>query len=36
MGEKQLKGSELAGKNLGLVGFGRIAQGVGSIAQALG
>tara|TARA_B100001741_G_scaffold57537_2_gene45052 strand:+ start:1178 stop:2161 length:984 start_codon:yes stop_codon:yes gene_type:complete len=34
--KKQLKGSELAGKNLGLVGFGRIAQGVGSIAQALG
>lgn len=34
--KKLFKGSELAGKNLGLVGFGRIAQGVGSIAQSLG
>ena len=34
--KKQFKGSELAGKNLGLVGFGRIAQGVGAIAQSLG
>ena len=34
--KKQFKGSELSGKNLGLVGFGRIAQGVGSIAQSLG
>jgi len=34
--KKQMKGSELSGKSLGLVGFGRIAQGVGSIAQALG
>ena len=31
-----MKGTELSGKNLGLIGFGRIAQGVGSIAQALG
>tara|TARA_B100000925_G_scaffold27463_1_gene18372 strand:- start:3663 stop:4646 length:984 start_codon:yes stop_codon:yes gene_type:complete len=34
--KKHFKGSELAGKNLGLVGFGRIAQGVGAIAQSLG
>ena len=34
--KKQFKGSELAGKNLGLVGFGRIAQGVAAIAQSLG
>ena len=34
--KKLFKGSELAGKNLGLVGFGRIAQGVGAIAQSLG
>ena len=34
--KKLFKGSELAGKNLGLVGFGRIAQGVGSVAQSLG
>ena len=34
--KKQFKGSELAGKNLGLVGFGRIAQAVGAIAQSLG
>ncbi len=34
--KKQFNGSELAGKNLGLVGFGRIAQGVGAIAQSLG
>ena len=34
--KKQFKGSELSGKNLGLVGFGRIAQGVGLIAQSLG
>lgn len=34
--KKAMKGTELSGKNLGLIGFGRIAQGVGSIAQALG
>ncbi len=34
--KKKMKGSELAGKTLGLVGFGRIAQSVGSIAQAMG
>lgn len=34
--KKAMKGSELHGKNLGLVGFGRIAQGVGAVAQALG
>jgi len=34
--KKSMKGSELAGKNLGLVGFGRIAQGVGAVAQSLG
>ncbi len=34
--KKRLSGSELAGKRLGLVGFGRIAQGVGQAARALG
>ena len=34
--KKAMKGTELSGKNLGLIGFGRIAQGVGAIAQALG
>ena len=34
--KKIMKGTELSGKNLGLIGFGRIAQGVGAIAQALG
>ena len=34
--KKLLKGSELAGKNLGLVGFGRIAQKVGAVAQTIG
>ena len=34
--KKSLKGSELGGKRLGLVGFGRIAQGVGSMAQSFG
>jgi len=34
--KKSLKGSELAGKRLGLIGFGRIAQGVGRVAQAIG
>lgn len=34
--KKELKGTELYGKRLGLVGFGRIAQGVASVAQAFG
>jgi len=34
--KKALTGSELSGKSLGLIGFGRIAQSVGNIAQALG
>jgi len=31
-----MKGTELNGKNLGLIGFGRIAQGVANVAQNLG
>jgi D-3-phosphoglycerate dehydrogenase len=31
-----MKGSELSGKALGLIGFGRIAQSVGRIAQSIG
>ncbi len=34
--KKDLKGTELSGKNLGLIGFGRIAQGVAKVAHALG
>lgn len=34
--KKAMKGTELFGKNLGLIGFGRIAQGVSSIAQLFG
>jgi D-3-phosphoglycerate dehydrogenase len=34
--KKNLVGTELSGKNLGLIGFGRIAKGVARIAQALG
>lgn len=34
--KKDLKGTELSGKRLGLIGFGRIAQGVGQIARAFG
>ena len=33
---KELKGTELSGKSLGLIGFGRIAQGVGRVAKMLG
>jgi D-3-phosphoglycerate dehydrogenase len=34
--KKILKGTELSGKRLGFIGFGRIAQGVGKIAGAFG
>ncbi|MGB1419464.1 MAG: hydroxyacid dehydrogenase [Poseidonia sp.] len=34
--KKAMNGSELSGKALGLIGFGRIAQSVGRIAQAIG
>lgn len=34
--KKQMKGTELSGKSLGLIGFGRIAQGVAKVAQAFG
>jgi len=34
--KKSLKGSELSGKNLGFIGFGRIAQGVAKVAKSLG
>ena len=34
--KKELKGTELFGKRLGLIGFGRIAQGVANVAQAFG
>lgn len=34
--KKQLRGTELSGKRLGLIGFGRIAQGVGQVARSLG
>ena len=34
--KKSLKGTELAGKRIGFIGFGRIAQGVGRIARAIG
>ena len=34
--KKNLVGTELSGKNLGLIGFGRIAKGVARIAQTLG
>ena len=34
--KKELVGTELSGKSLGLIGYGRIAQGVGNIANALG
>jgi D-3-phosphoglycerate dehydrogenase len=34
--KKAMVGTELSGKSLGLIGFGRIAQGVGIVAQAMG
>ena len=34
--KKQLKGTELSGKKLGLVGFGRISKGVANISNNLG
>tara|TARA_B100000029_G_C17503477_1_gene933548 strand:- start:4 stop:1002 length:999 start_codon:yes stop_codon:yes gene_type:complete len=34
--KKILKGTELSGKNLGFIGFGRIAQGVAAVAKTLG
>ena len=34
--KKELTGTELYGKRLGLIGFGRIAQGVARVAQAFG
>ena len=34
--KKQMKGTELSGKCLGLIGFGRIAQGVAKVAKTLG
>ena len=34
--KKSLKGTELSGKRIGFIGFGRIAQGVGHVAKSLG
>ncbi len=34
--KKHLRGSELGGKRLGLIGFGRIARGVSELAHAFG
>ena len=34
--KKEMKGTELFGKNLGLIGFGRIAQGVAVVAKSMG
>ena len=34
--KKELSGSELRGKNLGLLGYGRIAKGVAEIARSIG
>ena len=36
MVQKTLKGTELSGKRIGFIGFGRIAQGVGRVAHAMG
>ncbi|MBT4067048.1 MAG: hydroxyacid dehydrogenase [Euryarchaeota archaeon] len=34
--KSEMKGTELSGKCLGLIGFGRIAQGVAAVATAMG
>ncbi len=34
--KKKMRGTELSGKSLGLIGFGRIAQGVAKVAKSLG
>ena len=34
--KKEMRGSELRGKKLGLIGYGRIARGVAEIARGLG
>ena len=34
--KSKLRGTELSGKRIGFIGFGRIAQGVGKVAKALG
>ena len=34
--KKALKGTELSGKRIGFIGFGRIAQGVGRVARSMG
>ena len=34
--KKEMRGTELSGKCLGLIGFGRIAQGVAKVANSLG
>jgi len=34
--KKRLRGSEIGGKRLGLVGFGRIARGVAQVAESFG
>ena len=34
--KKVLKGTELSGKRIGFIGFGRIAQGVGRVARSMG
>ena len=34
--KKSLRGTEIGGKRLGLIGYGRIARGVGEVAKAMG